>query len=177
MRAERLSRVRGLTAVELLIVLAIAAILASIAVPSFAPMIERYRGSNASNEMLRGLMLARSNALGLGDRVVLAPYDGGNWQSGWRVFVDLNNNGRFDAATDREIQASSSLGGALVNASAGFGEGGSPFVSFNNYGFPRGLDGVRFADGNFVVRVGDTARAICLEAMGRARVVKGSACD
>lgn len=84
---------RGFTTLELLVVVAIAAILAAIAVPSFTPIMERWRVRQASEDMVSTLALARSEAVKRGGRVVLrrnGPCSAnGDWSCGWLLFYDV----------------------------------------------------------------------------------------
>lgn len=54
---------RGFTLVELMVALAVAAVLLGIAVPSFRDMLERNRVAAQTNEVLGGLQAARSEAI------------------------------------------------------------------------------------------------------------------
>lgn len=58
-----LQRSGGFTLVELMVTLAVAAILLGIAVPSFRDMLERNRVASQSNDLLSGLQAARSEAV------------------------------------------------------------------------------------------------------------------
>lgn len=94
----------GATLLELLVVLAIAAILLTIGIPSFASLAHSSRLSTATNELLASLHLARSEAIKRRGRAVLCPSatgtscaDGGDWHQGWVVFHDANNNANVDA--------------------------------------------------------------------------------
>lgn len=160
----------GLTGIEILIVLAISAILLALAVPNFAPLLERHRTTGAANDLVRAFALARSQALATGERVVLAPL-GTGWTSGWRVYVDSNNSASFDAG-ETEVQVFPALPANMTAAaSANFAAG---FVSFNAQGFPRGTNGTTFTDGDMLLTMGSTARRVCLDARGRTTVVSGS---
>jgi len=53
----------GFTLIELMVTIAVAAVLLSIAVPSFRDMLERNRVSAQTNEVLGGLQMARSEAI------------------------------------------------------------------------------------------------------------------
>jgi type IV fimbrial biogenesis protein FimT len=91
-------QISGFTIIELMIVLAIAAILAAIAAPSFTATIQDNRLATQVNELQASLGLARSEAIKLNNNVTICPSsDGasciGNWQNGWIVFVDPDANG------------------------------------------------------------------------------------
>ncbi len=168
---------RGFTLVEMLIVLSILGIVASIAVPNFSDFLERHRASTTANDYLRALLLARSRSLATGERVVVAPTAAdGNWAGGWRVFVDLDNDGQFDA-TDTEVERFNALSTGFTVTGTGFTESGSNFVSFNNFGFPRRLNGTTIVTGGLGVVIGTKNLAVCLDATGRAQVIKAASCS
>ena len=94
----------GVTLLELMVVLAIAAILLTIGIPSFASLAHSSRLSSATNELLASLHLARSEAIKRGGRAVIcssasgaACANSGDWHQGWVVFHDANNNAQRDA--------------------------------------------------------------------------------
>ena len=104
-----LSRVhgRGFTLVELIIALAVAAILLSMAVPSFRTTIQNNRLITETNDFVSALHLARSEAIKRRARVTLCKStDGaactatGGWEQGWIAFVDSNNNNSRDAVEE-----------------------------------------------------------------------------
>lgn len=74
----------GFTLIELMIVVVIAAILASLAAPSFITLIENQRIRAASGELYMSLARARSEAIKRNTDITLAPV-GGNWASGWQI--------------------------------------------------------------------------------------------
>lgn len=83
----------GFTMLELMVVIAIVAILASVAIPSFRTMIERNRVAGAVNQFVGDLQFARSEAIKRGSPVVIcastdgATCSGANaWHSGWLVY-------------------------------------------------------------------------------------------
>lgn len=92
----------GTTLLELMLVLAIAAILLAIGIPSFISIATSSRLASATNSMVASLHLARSEAIKRNSRTVLcASATGisctGAWHQGWLVFHDANNNAALDA--------------------------------------------------------------------------------
>lgn len=90
-------RVSGFTLVEMMVVVAILVILASIALPSFGPMIANNRIVANTNDLVADLALARSEAAKRGGTTVVtvcASSDGSScsgstdWSAGRLVFVD-----------------------------------------------------------------------------------------
>lgn len=105
---------RGFTAVELMVVIAIMAVLAALAAPSFQPLIEKWRVNDAREAMTSTLFLARSEAIKRGGNVVLQKTALGadcphastteNWACGWFVYVDTNGSGAYDAGVDELVR-------------------------------------------------------------------------
>lgn len=76
----------GFTLVELLVVVAIVAILAGIAMPSFQGLIRSQRVKNASFELFASLMVARSEAIKRNADVTITPLSS-SWQDGWQIIA------------------------------------------------------------------------------------------
>lgn len=94
----------GATLLELMLVLAVSAIVLAIGIPSFISIATSSRLASATNSMVASLHLARSEAIKRNSRTVLCPSasgtacaDSGGWQQGWLVFHDANNNASLDA--------------------------------------------------------------------------------
>ena len=97
----------GFTLMELMIAVAIVAILVGVAAPSMTDMLVNGRLQGASSDLVADLSLARGSAAAKGQRVTICqsstgatsnPSCGGvsTWQNGWIVFVDANGNGTFE---------------------------------------------------------------------------------
>jgi type IV fimbrial biogenesis protein FimT len=76
--------------VELLVTIAVAAILATVAVPSFSGLIESQRAKAAASELFASFLTARSDAIMRNANVTVSPAAGG-WSKGWRILDPANN--------------------------------------------------------------------------------------
>jgi type IV fimbrial biogenesis protein FimT len=98
----------GFTLIELMVTLAIIAIVVMIGAPSFNNLIARTRMTASINEFVTALNVARNEAVKRNVTVTLRKSDnksssknGTNWEDGWDLFVDINGNGIFeDNGTD-----------------------------------------------------------------------------
>src|SRR5690606_18361522 len=86
---------RGFTIIELMVVVAIAAILAAVAIPSMTEIVRRNTQESVINDLASALAFARSEAINRGQKVsVCQSANGtscatsGDWTAGWIVFVD-----------------------------------------------------------------------------------------
>jgi type IV fimbrial biogenesis protein FimT len=93
---------RGVSLVELLVVLAIASIMAALAIPSFGSFLSGQQLRLAAHTLSESLTQARLAAISRSETVVLAPVNAA-WENGWQVFVDADGDGM--AGPDEEILA------------------------------------------------------------------------
>ena len=84
---------RGFTLLELLLAIAILAIVTTAALPSFTQVIQNNRLSAQTNELVTAMQYARSEALKRADPVTVCASSsgtgcGGNWSEGWVVIAN-----------------------------------------------------------------------------------------
>jgi type IV fimbrial biogenesis protein FimT len=144
----------GVTLVELMVALAVFAILVTIGIPSFTNLIANNRVTAAANELLSTLQFARSEAVKRNEDIVARPTDGINWSGGWVV-----RRGATDLRT-RHAQ----------HASVTIAKTGLASLTFRPAGNVVG-------SGNFSIEVAGSAgatRCLTLEASGRGFVSPGA---
>lgn len=95
-------RQQGFTIIELMITVALVAIIAAIGIPSFQDLVASNRVVSAINELHSGLRLARIEAVKRGDSVVFCSTSdqatcSGAWGDGWLIFHDADEDGAVDA--------------------------------------------------------------------------------
>lgn len=96
-------RCSGFTLIEVLVVVAVMAIIQSVAAPALSGMANSMHLTSAVNSLFSSLHLARSEAIKRNSRVVVcksatgdACLTTGAWEQGWIVFHDANNNAALD---------------------------------------------------------------------------------
>jgi type IV fimbrial biogenesis protein FimT len=94
-------RLRGFTLTELMICLALLAILLGLALPGFASIVERVRIINSFHALTASLMSARMAAIARGAPVTVCPSADGRhcrtdlvWDEGWLVYLDPGREGQ-----------------------------------------------------------------------------------
>lgn len=166
------SRGRGFTLIELLVVIAIVAVLGSLAIPGMQAIASNQALSNAASDLMAATLQARSAALANNRRTVVRPLSDGDWRTGWRIYIDMNANGTYEANTDTLVATRDPL---PVDIALGSLTGSGDNVSIEVIGF--GGDGFLQAvgssqNGSILMQSTRTGRQkyIVVSRMGRARI-------
>lgn len=169
----------GFTAIELMVVVAIVAILAALAMPSFRDVVDRYRVRQATEDLSALLYQARAEAIKRGGRITVRKANSGDcstgsagdWSCGWFVFVDADEDGVLDAG-EEELQRSPEPRGVNVKFVLSTGRS---FMQGDAWGQFGGMGGFSFElkpRGNPNI---DLQMHLCMSSGGRLRMLKGSA--
>lgn len=166
----------GFTAVELMVTLAILAILSAIAMPSFRTLFERWRVLQTTESLKSSLMLARSEAIKRGGKVVIQKIanntDGcttatnkTDWDCGWIICDDSNNSGTC-TQTDPVLQIVNAPRDVQITRT-----GGADTIKLNRWGL---VDGA-FLSFSIVPLNKSTAnsgaKGLCMSSGGRIRLI------
>ena len=128
--------------IELLVVVAMVALLLMLAAPSFSAMRINQKLAAASNELYASVLQARNEALSLNRRVTVEPITGTDWKTGWRIYVDLDNSDTYATGTDRLILETAPVVGAFT-LTGKEGSAAPTQFSFDPRGFLKGGSGSR----------------------------------
>lgn len=159
------NKTQGFTLLELMITLAVAAIMMSIALPSFMSLIRDSRMTANTNDFLTALNYARSEAVTRNVDVIVQ--SNGSWEAGWDIYIDANGDNLVNA--DERLKTHSALAtGYTLNAAISS-------VVYESTGLRNTPMGVSF----FLCLNGDVskARAIIINNVGRARTDSAAACS
>jgi type IV fimbrial biogenesis protein FimT len=133
-------RVSGFTMVEMMVAVAILAILASIALPSYRSLIANNRIVANTNDLVADLALARSEAAKRGGTTVVTVCASSNgsscsgstdWSGGRLVFVDGGVQGTVDGTDLTKVLRNSRAVNNLVITSGGFSLVTVGFISYS----------------------------------------------
>ena len=168
--------VAGFTAIELMVVVSIVAILAALAGPSFTLLIENWRVRESAEQLQSTLHYARSEAIKRGGRVVIQKIPNNTngcttasgtraWDCGWIVCHDTNDNGTCNA-TEPVLQRVASA--AKVHDTR---TGGGASIKLNRWGL---VDGT-FLGFNLIPLDKSVShpgtRGVCMSSGGRVRII------
>ena len=168
----------GYTLVEVMTTVTVAAVMASAAIPGMQGLASSSRVSGAANDLLGDLILARSEAVKRGMRVVVCRSAdrascaaAGSWEQGWIVFADVNGDG-VRAPGEPLVSVQPPLAGGLRLTGTSTT---AKYVSYAPNGAAKTVGG-GFQSGTLTVCKGSpdpvSARQIIISSSGRPRTQK-----
>lgn len=168
-------RAKGFTIIELMLVVAIMGILATVALPAFQDMVASNRRAAAVNDLLSTVYLARSEAITRNNFVSVCRSNtaqtacagsDGVWQAGWIIFEDDNFDGII-GGDDETIAVGGPVRGSMVMRSTQFGA----HMVFSPQGRVLASNGARAGEILLCEEGAEkAARVVIVDRMGRPRV-------
>ncbi len=129
---------RGFTLIELMVTIAIAAILMMVAVPSVTAFQRNAELTSTTNSLLAAINAARGEALKRGMNAMVVPAVGTNWNSGIIAFVDTDRSQSY-SGSDITILTTSALPSYFTVDAAGSNTqtvlSSAPYIMFNPSGY------------------------------------------
>jgi type IV fimbrial biogenesis protein FimT len=168
---------RGLTLLELVVGLAIVAILLSAGVPNWGAFLAEREQRDRADALLESLAQARSEAIKRGTRVGICPAVGNTcasgsegWEGGWIAFADTNRNGIRDGAETMIARERAAAPGISIHGNRPVAD----YVSYTSLGQARRIDGALQMGTLTVCRSGLPTRKVVLASSGRVRITEAS---
>ena len=127
--------VTGFTIIELMLTIAVAAVILTLGVPSFQGLMERNQLTSGINSFISSMSPARSEAIKRNQRVSICPRGNGEtcvgnqYENGWIIFVGRNSNGTRQSATEELIWVSDPLPGNMTLRGEGCCDDGIPYLA------------------------------------------------
>ncbi|MBY0240870.1 MAG: GspH/FimT family pseudopilin [Burkholderiaceae bacterium] len=176
---ERLAGQRGRTLLEMLVALAIAAILLCAALPTGHALLRRQQLQAAVADLHAALDTARALAIARGSVIVVAPHAGG-WERGWTIFADRDGDAK--PGPDDEIILEQGVLADGIHIRMKFtGSASQDYIAYNSAGRSCRADKSQTARwGTLTVEAGPQQYLVRINMLGRARVCDpkkdGAAC-
>jgi type IV fimbrial biogenesis protein FimT len=173
-------RARGFTLIELMVTLAIAAVLLVTGIPSMLAYKRNADLTSASNTLFAAINAARGEAMKRGMFASIVPTgNGSDWAAGWVVFIDTNQDGVYDASGDTIVLQQPAMQSYLSVTGSGAAADTPPYIMFDSSGFIKTKIGtsngltleMKYSDGSGTVTPEQT-RFVKIAKTGRARVCK-----
>jgi type IV fimbrial biogenesis protein FimT len=173
-----IQRRSGIGLMELLITMGILSALASMALPNFAPMLDRLRVVTMVAHFQEAINLSRTEAIRRHLRVDLVPMRDKNWATGWQVLIDADSNQLANGGDTVLHTGPTPPSGLRIDARL---RDPKPYLAFDPSGRPRSAGSSTVPQiGSLIFTIGNEQRKIIISFLGRVRscdpVRAGSAC-
>lgn len=174
------ARPGGFTLVELMVAIAIGALLMMVAAPGMVGFQRNAELTSRANALLAAVQAARGEAMKRGMAALVVPAgDGSDWRRGWVVFVDQDRDQRYDAARDITVLEQPALPAYFELTATGSAASEAPYFLFDASGYPKTRTGA-FGGGSLTIARTDVpaaarteqSRRLVVGSTGRTRICK-----
>lgn len=133
----------GFTLIELMVVLAVLAILLTLSAPSLTSFMRSAELSTASDSFVASLNAARSEAMKRNLPAMVMPLESGrqDWSQGFVTFVDVDRDGTYTESVDITVMRRPISGTFLKVAGNGTANDMPSYVRYDGSGFAKRSDG------------------------------------
>lgn len=164
---------RGFTVIELMVTLAIVAILLLVATPSMISYKRNSELTSATNTLFAAINTARGEAMKRGMYAMVVPTGNGtDWSTGWVVFIDNDRSKTFNSSTDQIILTQGAMPNYITvtgNGSAD-GTGTAPYIMFDASGYSTQKLNAGFSALTLQVVRNDVSSTLALEQTRRIKI-------
>lgn len=168
----------GFTIIELMLTIAVAAVILALGVPSFQSLMERNQLTTNINRFISSLALARSEAIKRNQRVVVCPSsngtdcnNAGGYDNGWIIFVDANANDTREVDDEELLWQSEEIPAGMTMRGTNSYNTAIPYVASGRLASSAPINGsVRLCKDNHT----NKAKMITIIQSGRVRLIKNN---
>lgn len=141
---------KGMTLIELVVAVAIFAVLASLAAPNLKSFMRSNRLTSATNDLAGSLNIIRSEAVKRSTDIKLCISDANqsdcntgstDWEDGWIAFIDTDDNDAINGS-DKVLRVNAAQGGGTTVRSEQF----PSTITFNSDGSAEAIGSFRICD-------------------------------
>ncbi|MEX8191363.1 GspH/FimT family pseudopilin [Comamonas guangdongensis] len=136
---------KGFTLIELMVTMAVAAVLLMVAAPGVVSFQRNSEMTSITNSLLSAINAARAEAMKTGLNAMVVPADGKNWSSGLIVFVDKDRDNVYTENSDVLVLEREAMPSYITISGTGNANSANPYIMFNgsgyakSYGLPAGV--------------------------------------
>lgn len=182
---------QGFTLIELMVVIALVAILSAIVIPGLSSFVQDGRVSANVNEFISSITFARTEAVKRGRLVTMCRSSnadagdastclaaGDDWASGWIVYEEntTSDDGKSGVGTRQSPETIVIRRGALLSNMIVKSDPAISLITFNSLGQPVGPAAAATLRFDFSVN-GKSPRKVCISRIGRVKVIQRPAAN
>jgi type IV fimbrial biogenesis protein FimT len=135
-------RTSGFTLIELMVTISVAAVMLTLAAPSFISYQRNSELTTAATSYSAALSAARGEAMKRQLNTLVRPVSGNSWTTGWMIYSDVDWDFAYTAGTDVQIYTQAAVAPTLsVDVDTTASDATSHYIMFSGAGFLRNQSG------------------------------------